>query len=103
MVTSVGLPPVPKRATKGPALGRVPIWVRWVDSSSRAGWQDMDGSYIPLMTVETIGWLVQEDKESITLALSRVFDGSSSAPYAHLINIPLCAIKDRKTFKWALE
>lgn len=77
-------------------MTRSPVWVSWVDSSSRQGWHDMDGCRIPVMNVETVGWLVSEDAEQITLALSAVFDGTSSHPVAHLICIPQCSIKERR-------
>ena len=75
---------------------RRPIWVEWVDSSSRHGWHDLKEAFIPTMVCQTLGWLVQERDDAITIALSGVFDGSSSAPYAHLLCIPKVAIISRR-------
>lgn len=95
MVTEVGLPPIPKEAEtpKAENTMRRPVYVEWVDSSGRRGWCDPRETYIPLMNCQTLGWLVEERDDSITVALNGVFDGTSSAPFGHLVCIPKCAIK----------
>jgi hypothetical protein len=89
----------PPHTTDAPArlessdLPHVPVWVKWVDSSSRHGWHDAK-SVVALMTAESLGWLIAEDDKTVTIALSGVFDGSSSHPWGHLLTIPLCSVID---------
>lgn len=74
-------------------LPHIPVWVKWVDSSSRSGWHEADAT-VQLMTVESIGWRIAEDEKTVTIALSGVFDGSSTHSWGHLLSIPQCAIVD---------
>jgi len=78
-------------------VARKPIWVEWVDSAGSSGWQTPHEP--ELMRCQTLGWLVSENKEQITVALNGVFDGSSRLPFGELITIPKCAVVRRARVK----
>lgn len=40
----------------------------WIDSSSFNGWSEIDHPMHSLATITTIGWLVREDKKSVTIS-----------------------------------
>lgn len=79
-------------------MKREGMWVRWVDSSSRQGWH-AENEIVQLMTAESLGWVIHEDEDQIVLALSGVFDGSSSHPWGHAISIPQRAVLARRKLK----
>lgn len=78
---------------------RMAVHVKWVDSAGSSGWRSFDELHSNLMKCETIGWLVLEDKEKITIALNGVFDGTSERPFGEFITIPKVAILKRHGIK----
>lgn len=69
------------------------IEVDWIDSSSSPGWDDPTPSHPDTMNVKSIGFLVCEDKETITMSAHLV----RSKKYCHSpMTIPKVAIIKRK-------
>lgn len=73
----------------------IKVW--WEDSNSTAGWQDVADCKVNIAYCETVGFLVEETKDAICMALSRCTTPRNN-PYAHLITIPKCCIKRTKVF-----
>lgn len=74
------------------------VYVRWVDSTSRSGWQRLEGFREDALLCATIGFLVREDDETISIAHSLAFhDGEGQIPDGanNIITIPKCAILGR--------
>ena len=69
-----------------------------MDSAGSAGWHGLNEVPHVLMTCETLGWLVKEDSEMVTVALNGVFNEASNSrlPWGELISIPKCSIKKRR-------
>ena len=64
----------------------------WVDSCSYEGWVSKD-TFVDLdVKCRTLGFVVAEDDNSITIAASLSFAGNSNSP----IRIPKCAIKSHE-------
>jgi hypothetical protein len=73
------------------------VLIDWVDAAANNGWvtePELETTTIPC-TCQSLGFLVKETDESITLALSRTTT-KGHAPYADLITIPKVAIKRTK-------
>jgi hypothetical protein len=70
-----------------------PVHVVWIDSASHPGWVDLDKFKTQPITVETVGWLVEESKESMVVALSGCWDGTSAHQFLDLITIPAACIR----------
>jgi len=72
------------------------IYVEWMDSCSRRGvWHDLTTFDGALITCRTIGWLVKETDESVTVAGH--YDGESC--FSGGMTIPKVAITKRKAFR----
>jgi hypothetical protein len=71
----------------------IKIW--WEDSNSVSGWQESRDCKISKADCETVGFLVEETKEAICLALNRCTT-PGVCPYGHLITIPKSCIKKMK-------
>jgi Lar family restriction alleviation protein len=73
----------------------IKVW--WEDSNSTAGWQEDTDCKTNIAYCETVGFVVEETKDAICIALSRCTTKGNN-PYAHLVTIPKCCIKKRKVF-----
>ena len=72
--------------------------IKWIDSAGNFGWQGVSEKYTPAQC-ESIGFLVKESKDCITIALNRATD-EGNAPYGELMTIPKIAIKRKKQIKF---
>lgn len=72
------------------------IYLEWVDSKGGGGWEPLDGFEPKIMTVHSIGWLVQEDKKQISISAAY---GIGPPQAMDIITIPKCAIQKRKIVK----
>ncbi|TNE66848.1 MAG: hypothetical protein EP336_09535 [Rhodobacteraceae bacterium] len=65
----------------------------WLDSNTHAGWHDPDQQKYAPIRVISIGWLVAEDDESVTLSGSVVFGDDYQA--TDTMTIPkVCIVSD---------
>jgi len=72
--------------------------IDWIDAAGSEGWKSSSDLDLPIMKVQTIGFYISENEESITVALNRaVNDGYY--PYGELISIPKVCIKRKKIIK----
>lgn len=55
--------------------------VEWIDSCSYQGWQDPNEPFDP-MTIQSIGYVVQEDESKIVLSTSLGANGTYADPIA---------------------
>jgi len=71
------------------------IYIEWIDSISRQGWEDLDGDY-DITLIKSIGYLVSENEKciSITTSLDLKFEMA-----VNIVVIPKSAIKKRKFVK----
>lgn len=74
------------------------VYLEWADATGRAGWMDVEDQktydWSPMM-IASIGILVREDKDSLTICHSK-------SEHDHIngyITIPKGWIKNRKTVK----
>jgi hypothetical protein len=69
------------------------VYVRWVDSCSPSdsSWHTKDNLSLSPLTCETLGWLVNEDRKSVSVASCVMENG---ALYG-VITIPKCSILKR--------
>ena len=74
------------------------LYVEWLDSNSRRGgvWHDIDSKPCE-MTCKTVGFVIHEDKKSITVA-SHLSEPTDSM--AGDITIPKRAITKRRIVRW---
>lgn len=80
-------------ATKEPKI----IMVKWMDASGADGWvraSKLIEDDNRLAEIETIGYLVHEDKQSITLTMAKDLSNSNCGAY---MCIPKVCITKRKT------
>lgn len=79
------------------------IWelrrIKWLDSNNRAEWHNPQLSEYGPLEIETIGYVIHEDKVSVTLAASVVM--GSDDQVADAMTIPTCCIKSQKTVRRA--
>lgn len=69
------------------------IEIDWIDSSASLGWAEPLPSAPETMTVKSIGFLICEDKDTLTMSAHMV----QSKRYCHSpMTIPKCAIRKRK-------
>jgi len=68
--------------------------ISWVDSTFHDGWQQKEIVDCSLSTCETVGILIKEDKDSITIAQSE-----SENSWGDRITIPKCCIKKVRELK----
>jgi hypothetical protein len=47
------------------------VLVRWEDHASESGWSIIDETFHTLCTVNTVGWVVRNDKKYITLSFMK--------------------------------
>lgn len=67
------------------------LLVKWVDSASSSCWQPLeDVDYTPIICT-SVGFLIHEDDNSITLALNY---GSNPQQVSNITTIPKCSIKE---------
>lgn len=63
-------------------LGRL-VWIRWVDSMSNDCWQSIENSRKASkdvhLTCETVGWIVDESNDRISLVQSKSAEGYVNA------------------------
>lgn len=67
-----------------PEINNVVVVVEWIDASYQRGELTVP-EMTPLMRLRTAGWLVREDKESISIALDRC---DSEHSYRDVTHIP---------------
>lgn len=70
------------------------VSIEWLDAASIAGWHTKDA--LGLVTIRSVGWLVSEDKQKITVAAS--YDKQNDA-YGCTVTIPKPWVKKRKVLK----
>jgi hypothetical protein len=74
------------------------VRVKWDDSAAPRGWQRMDELVVDIVNVDTVGFLVAEDRKTVTVAVSYVADeGQEQA--CGMVTIPKSAIKKMRTLK----
>lgn len=65
--------------------------VKWKDHAGEAGWkEDVKDFHSPAL-VKSVGWLLKEDDEGITLSGARASDGSQISQLQYLLKS--CIIK----------
>jgi hypothetical protein len=69
--------------------------VRWVDSCGAPGWM---AEKVDVAQIESIGWLVSEDKRQVVIALSR---GMSPGvrPFGDVMAVPKVSITGMRDLK----
>lgn len=72
--------------------------IDWIDSMSDQSWQSAHTPH-SVGLCQSIGYLVNEDKIQLTLALNRMTNGGDY-PYGSTITIPKVAITHRKQLKY---
>jgi len=70
------------------------VKVKWIDSSSTFGWTDQKRCSDEVLAIESIGFLVHEDKKTLTLASCM---GTSA--WRSPVTIPKFAIKSKTYIK----
>jgi len=74
------------------------IRVSWVDSQIVSyTWTHFEDIVPKIATVESVGFVVSENKETLTLAASVSHKSDSDSQATQIITIPKCSIKSRKT------
>ncbi len=67
----------------------VPVYVEWIDSAYRVGWQHVDG--LNPAKIITLGWLLESTDSHIVVSAHYDMDGGEShSP----MTIPRCSITD---------
>ena len=56
-----------------------PVFIEWVDSKALSGWI-RDGNY-DVGYIRTIGWVVKDERDNITVSASRSSDGFCYDPF----------------------
>lgn len=74
------------------------LLVDWVDSCQTAGWQEERDCKVRVISCQTAGFLVEETKEAVCLALSRALT-EGCHPYGDIITIPRCSITGTEVMK----
>ncbi len=77
------------------------LLVDWYDSVSKGSWQDRDDCKAESLVCQSVGFLVDETKDYLCLALNRVTEAGYT-PFGQLISIPKVAIKRRVKIKKVL-
>jgi len=73
------------------------VIVEWVDSQiASLTWCQLDELPINIATVTTVGFLVSQTKDIITIAGSISHKENSTTQISSVINIPKCCIKSKK-------
>jgi len=71
------------------------IYVRWTDSALFSGWTEAPTKDTGTSEIETIGYLIHEDKKHIEVAQSKSSTNHKSA----IMAIPKCVIIERRKLK----
>ena len=73
-----------------------PVLIRWTDSEASAGWKRIDDipDDIKASEIDSIGYLIKENNESIVISTSVSDNGSVMDP----LTIPKCAILKRSDY-----
>jgi hypothetical protein len=74
------------------------LLIDWVDSVNNSGWLTTDECKADLLVCQTAGFLVDEDKDSICIALNRT-TRKGYRPFGELISIPKVAVKARRILR----
>lgn len=74
------------------------LLVEWIDSCGSSGWRPLADIQQEPSRCQTVGWLVSENKEALTLALNRA-ENHDNVPFGETICIPKIAIKRRTTLR----
>lgn len=69
-------------------------YILWIDSSSTSGWVFVENMDYSLVTVESIGWVIKEDSDSVTIASHRTGHGEVHSP----MTIPKINIVSRESY-----
>lgn len=79
------------------------IRVTWVDSSSPSGWERLKAVLEPYdMTHESVGWLLKETDDRITIAAHFQVNGVDENPCVDgVMTIPIVAITKRSVLEEA--
>lgn len=64
------------------------VWVEWVDSYGSGGWRQIEDARVDDLRIASIGFLIHEDDQAITISTSLTPKGSTNDP----LTIPRCAI-----------
>lgn len=76
------------------------LWILWLDTSGWSQWQGAERFVeveIPKddLRCESVGWIIHEDKESISIAPHRSGNGSIDGVF----RIPKCSILKKKVLR----
>ena len=74
------------------------LLIDWVDSVNSSGWKPTDECKADLLICQTAGFLVEETKDAICLALNRT-TRTGYYPFGELVSIPKVAIKARRILR----
>jgi hypothetical protein len=72
--------------------------INWIDSCSQSGWATSEDCKADLSYCQSVGFLVEENKEAYCLALNRTTK-EGHRPFGELITIPKVAVKSVKAIK----
>lgn len=77
------------------------VSIEWVDSQFAApGWCYIDDLPLSIATVTTVGFLINQTKDIITVASSLIFKDDLATQTSCAINIPKCCIKSKKVISF---
>lgn len=71
------------------------VKVTWVDASTKSGWTDRQDVELTPALVRSVGWLVEETKDSISLASS--FGRNGPGDFADYLTIPTSCVQSVET------
>lgn len=71
------------------------VWIDWLDSTGGGGWRSIEGLGRAMLECRSVGFLVHEDDESVTVSASLASLGNADEP----IRIPKVSI----TGRWEIE
>lgn len=72
--------------------------VDWIDTAAESGWKEANEIQSFVVTCQTVGFLVNETKAILTLALNRGLRNAKH-PYGELVHIPKVAIIKKRKLK----
>ena len=74
------------------------VQIRWMDACNEAGWRQFNRSKYepPRAYVTTMGFVVHEDEDRVTVAQSIADCGEGDVSVGEVLSIPLVCIVDRK-------
>lgn len=77
------------------------VCINWVDSQiASLTWCHIDEVPQNIAKVSTVGFLISETKEIVTIASSLSLKENSESQVSSVINIPKCCIKSKKTISF---